>query len=100
MLLMPESTPVVLTPLTFKKELFGHRLGFMLVQVYHGHLCTSLTQGMSKCSAYALPSPRHIGHLPIKTQPLEDGTPPDPTENFIIRYFTLMQINKSSRNDQ
>lgn len=95
-----ESTFVVLTPLTFKKELLSHCLSFVLVQVYHGNLCTGLTQGVGKCSADALPSTCHIGHLSIKTHPIEDGTPLDPTEYFVIRYFTLIQTNKISRPDQ
>lgn len=83
-----------LTPLTFKRELFGDSLGFVLIQVHNGHLCTGLTQGMSECSAYALPGARHIGHLSIKTHPIEDGAALDPPENFVIRYFTLTQTKR------
>lgn len=83
-----------LTPLTFKRELFGDSLGFVLIQVHNGHLCTGLTQGMSECSAYALPGARHIGHLSIKTHPIEDGAALDPPENFVIRYFTLTQTER------
>lgn len=91
---------LVLTPLTFKKELFSHCLSFILAQVYHGHFCTSLSQGMSKCSTYALPSTRHIGHLSIKTQPIEDGHPIDPPEHCVIFYFTLIKIKKISHHVQ
>lgn len=80
--------------LTFKKEFFSHCFGSVLVQVHHSNLCTSLTQGVSKCPAYALPSTRHIGHLSIEAHPVEDGAPLDPAENFIISYFTLMQTQK------
>ncbi len=96
---MLKSAFVVLMTLTFKKQFFSHCLSFNLVQVNHGHLRTGLTQGMSKRSAYALPGTRHIGHLSIKTQPIEDGAPIDPTENYIISYCTLLQTGKISRHE-
>lgn len=96
---MLKSTFVVLTTLTFKEELFSHCLSFILVQVYHGHIRTGLTQGMSKCSAYALSGTRHIGHLSIKTHPIEDEAPVDPTENCVICYCTLLQTSKISRRE-
>ena len=74
---------------TFKCEFCGHCFSSSLVQVYNSHLRTGLTQSVSKCSAYALPSTCYVGHLSIKTHPLEDGAPLDPTENLIICYFTL-----------
>lgn len=82
---------VASTPLTFEEELFSHRLGFILVQVYHGHLRASLPQGMGESAAYALPSTRHVGHLSIETHPIEDRLPLDPAENFVVCYFTLYE---------
>lgn len=81
---------------TFKEELLNDCLSFCSIQVYHSHLCTSFTQSVSECSAYALSSACHIGHLTVKTHSIQDETPCDPTENLIICNFTLMNENKQA----
>lgn len=77
--------------LTLEGELSNHCLSFVLVYVHHCHLCPGLTQSVGKSSAYALPGTGYVGHFSIKTHPIKDGDSPNPTENFIICYFTLKQ---------
>lgn len=67
---MVEARWATFTCHTFKKQFLSHCLGFDFVQVNHSHLRSGLSQGVSKRSAYALPSTRHVGHLSIKTHPV------------------------------
>lgn len=76
--------------LTFEEELLNHCLSFGLVYVHHSHLGTSLTQGMSKPPANALPATCHIGHLPIQTHPIQDEMPLDTSKDFVVRNVILM----------
>jgi len=82
-------TGPLIDPLTFEEELSSHRLGFVSVQVNHGHLGACLPQGVGESATYALPSTRHVGHLSVEAHSIEDGAPLDPAENLGIRYFTL-----------
>lgn len=89
--------------LTFEKKLLGHGFSFVLVPIDHGDLSAGLTQSVGECSADALPATRHVGHLPVQTHPIEDGAPLHPTENVIVRYFTLTEkrrIRNISRRNQ
>lgn len=80
--------------LTLKEELSGHSFSFVLVQINHGHFGAGFTQSVCKGPANALAAARHVGHLPVQAQPLEDGQPLHPTEHHVVRYFSLNQEKK------
>lgn len=62
-----------------------------MVQINHSHFGAGFTQSVCEGPANALAAARHVGHLPVQTQPVEDGLPLHPTENHVIRYFILIQ---------
>lgn len=67
-----------------------------MVHVYHSHFGTSLTQGVGKSPADALPTTCDVGHLSIQTHPIQDGKPMDTAENFVVSTDTLMEKIKHS----